>query len=50
MQDGTGLELVHKRIFKTVDGAKQFMRRLEQDISKLSGSKQAWQDVPVNKN
>jgi hypothetical protein len=49
VQDGTGVLVEHKRTFKTMDGAKQFMHRLEQNMLKVSGSKQLWQDVPVKK-
>jgi hypothetical protein len=50
MQDGTGVQMEHQRTFKTLDGAKQFMHKLEQQVLKATGSKQPWQDVPLAKN
>ena len=50
MTDSTGMEIEHVRTFKTQDGARQFMIRLEEDVLRVTGSKHQWQDVPMRKN
>lgn len=50
LQDGSGVEVEHVRTFKTQDGARRFMLRLEEDVLRVTGSKQAWQDVPLTKH